>query len=338
MMSDHQTKTHNPNAAKNKWFLLIENPTKSNHLGTLLRCSAAFQCHQVLLVGYEKFNCQGSFGSHMFLDIVAFHCWDAAMEYLKGGACLMTSNNQGFDDISCREASAVNDTQHKEKISIVGILGACGGGDEVFSPEGMNVYNLCNGYVSLNHHPNEQPDDDHTQKIKQSSYTCLPHKSYPIHTRPFSTHTCFLVSKSRNGLPADQAQLCDGFVHIPHLNIFDDTNASSNNEEPITTAEASSKSINNLEAKQSISNQATPLLDTATTFSITLHHFTAWSGYTERQFEENQKFVKDDRPNRVRYLGVGKSYYKKEEMLDHGNDDGQESNMVFWKSDCSGDY
>ena len=81
-----------------RWYLLMDNPSKTNHLGTLLRCAAAFQCHQVLLVGYDKFNWQGSFGSHIFLDIVVFPTWDSVHEYLM----------RGGDDDDC--ANNANDT------------------------------------------------------------------------------------------------------------------------------------------------------------------------------------------------------------------------------------
>lgn len=266
-------------------------------------------------MGQDKFNCQGSFGSHLFLDIVAFHCWDAALEYLRSGNCL----NVTYHDERCDPNVA--SIQHG--VQIIGILGPCGGGKEIFSAGGTQVHEDFTGCVSLKPPENErstvvdQEQPSQMLKNEAASSACLPKKSYPIHTRPFSTHTCFLVSKNRHGLPISQAGFCDEFVHLPHLDIFQE-----NEERPA--------------AKQSIPTY--PLLDTATTFSIVLHHFTAWAGYSERQFEENQKFVKDDRPSRVRYLGVGKNYKKEEDAADEGDDDGQYVNMAFWKSECSSDY
>lgn len=320
---------HSPNSANKKFFLLIDNPSKSNHLGTLLRCAAAFQCHQVLLVGYDKFNCQGSFGSHLFLDIVAFHCWDAVMDYLRSGACLDKRKEEGDDSkIGMDESECKRDVpQSKQGVSIIGILGACGGGEEVFWQEGVKVYGQPTGYVSL------KPTVNDTVESQQPTVSCLSNKSYPIHTRPFSKHVCFIVSKDKHGLPISQARLCDGFVHVPHLDIF----GINPSKEPTAIKDISTKEIDT--SSQSTLQQSVPqsLLDTATTLSITLHHYTAWAGYTERQFEDNQKFVQDTRPTRVRYLGVGKSYRTRDGAVDK-EADGLDANMAIWKSEGSSDY
>jgi len=265
-------------------------------------------------VGQDKFNCQGSFGSHLFLDIVAFHCWDAALEYLRSGTCLHKSyDDKGYDP----------NIASKQLVQVIGILGSRGGGEEIFCAGGTRVHEDCTESVSLSPRENGKRSTVDQEQLSQMQLSetalsaCLPEKSYPIHTRPFSTHTCFLVSKNRNGLPKSQARFCNGFVHIPHLDIFHDNEKLPTSEQPIPTY---------------------PLLDTATTFSIVLHHFTAWAGYSERQFEENQKFVKDDRPSRVRYLGVGKNYKKEDNAAEDGDDDGQYMNMAFWKSEVSSDY
>ncbi len=81
------------------------------------------------------------------------------------------------------------------------------------------------------------------------------------------------------------------------------------------------------------------LLDMTTTVSIVLHHFTAWAGFVERTVAENQKFVKDAKPNARRRLCrvVGQS--DNNENANDDVDDVMESmeSMTMWNENC-GDY
>ena len=257
------------------------------------------------------------------MDIVAFHSWDAALDYLRSGICLdndSQTDSLGMSNIDEGESKCIKTLPMEQQIEIVGIMGACCGEEELFSRVGVKIYKNSTGNVSLKLPGNDQDgscpisttsfqqnenDNRIVRTDKQmidemgikggSESNCLQKMSYPVHTRPFSTHTCFLLSKTRSGLSTSQAQFCDGFVHVPHLNIFKGTSIEK-------------KSVTSDHSTQQAIQPSTQLLDTATIFSIVLHHFTAWAEYSERQFEENQKFVKDSRPTRVRYLGVGKTY------------------------------
>jgi len=361
---DQQTIVGTDNKKK-KWYLLLSNPSKTTHLGTLLRCAAAFQVHQVLLVGYDKFNCQGSFGSHLFLDIVVFPSWDSVHDYLRRGG---DDDDDGGDDASndgdseCNANDGKHDAdqpeqqnlntdgipvkeerksaQHEVKssssakapITTIGILGAYGGGEEIFSPDGMAVYeDLDKKYVSL--------------APPQENAPSLPHRSFPISSRPFSNNVCFLLSKDKRGLPSSQAKMCTGFVHAPHLN-FDDDEAAP--QIPVSNDAISTTSMQAL-PKSTIAPTPSNLLDTATTLSIVLHHFTAWARYSERTFAENQKFVKDIKPNARRRL-CRRVDENKDKQIQSGNGGEPESNieqdamdgMMLWKEsgDASkdGDY
>ena len=281
-----------------RWYLLMDNPSKTNHLGTLLRCAAAFQCHQVLLVGYDKFNWQGSFGSHIFLDIVVFPTWDSVREYLMRGGDDDDANNASNDTTTSTNGICANNKELRKPITIMGILGAYGGGDEIFSADGMPVYTY-NSYASI---VPPRDNDGYTNTANNSNsdrkqYTTAKfsqHRSFPIDKRPFTSYTtCFILSKDRNGLPTSQAQMCSGFVHVPHLS-FD------SNEVPATCIDSSTTAQPNASTSSAITQSN--LMDTATTLSIVLHHYTAWAEYKERTFEENQKFTKDIKPNARRRL------------------------------------
>ena len=297
MSSADAKKSNSASRSSPRWYLLLSNPSKTTHLGTLLRCAAAFQVHQVLLVGYDKFNCQGSFGSHLFLDIVVFPTWDSVQDYLRCGGIEevgencnendvdgATCNNSGDEnEISPNKQNECKKASPQSSIPIIGILGAYGGcGEDIFSPDGMTVYeDVASGYVSL------VPPEGTVHVGKQVDERCLPHgsipvphRSFPISKRPFScTNVCFLMSKDKRGLPISQARMCSGFVHVPHL-LFDyDTTLQSN--------ESTTPPMQHTIRQQSITQSN--LLDSPTVLSIVLHHFTAWSRCKERTFAENQK-------------------------------------------------
>ena len=259
-------------------FLLMDNPSKTTHLGTLLRCAAAFRAHQVLIVGHDKFNAQGSFGSHLYLDIVAFPSWECVADYLKHGA----NEDKAHHDNNTDAASATHQTHTTNfstdnRIPIVGISGAYGGDESVFSSDGVAVYEDADtGFATLS------ARDANSEEKKQEE---LPHKSYPIHARPFSSDVCFLLSKDKRGLPISHARICDSFVHVPQICFdTDESDAQLNTQEGIPRIMQST------------------LLEIATVYSIVLHHFTAWANYDERSFAENQKFIKDDKSDMRRRL------------------------------------
>ena len=298
--ADQQSAAKKSNSASRsspRWYLLLSNPSKTTHLGTLLRCAAAFQVHQVLLVGYDKFNCQGSFGSHLFLDIVVFPTWDTVHDYLRCGGIEEVGENCNENDVDTNsgDENEISSNEPQSSIPIIGILGAYGGcGEDIFSPDGMAVYeDVASGYVSL------VPPESTVHVGNQVDERCLPrlsipmpHRSFPISKRPFScTNVCFLMSKDKRGLPISQARMCSGFVHVPHLLFDDDTTLQSKNSTPPRQTTTPQQSI-----------VQSNLLDSPTVLSIVLHHFTAWSRCKERTFAENQKFVKDIKPNARRRL------------------------------------
>ena len=283
----------------------MENPSKTTHIGTLLRCAAAFQAHQVLIVGHDKFNAQGSFGSHLYLDIIAFPTWESVVNYLNHGG-----NENRARQNSTGDASDVTSS----RIPIVGIAGAAGG-ESVFSPSGIPIHaDSSTGFATLSRpatNAKEYPIQH--EELKQ--------KSYPIHTRPFSSDVCFLLSKDKRGLPIPHARLCDSFVHIPQMCLdsvdTDDVDAQLNMPERIIPS---------------------TLLETATMYSIVLHHFTSWAKYDERDFAENQKFVKDvksDMRRRLcrRYVEDHRTNEKDTEEDETQSDDGLIIQQDFFTSD-----
>lgn len=45
-------------------YLVLENPSARNNLGTLIRCAAAFAVEEVVVVGASKWSTHGAHGSH----------------------------------------------------------------------------------------------------------------------------------------------------------------------------------------------------------------------------------------------------------------------------------
>ena len=164
-------------------FLLIENPKKSNNLGPILRCAAAYAVKQVIFVGYEKCSTEGSHGAAKHLDIISFPTFQQACNYLRKssieGGCNVTS-----------------------------ILGLLGGKENGFNELGYEVTeDETNKLVTI---------VSENQDIFKTSSFIYP-KSFPVHLRKFSKgNCCFLISKNWRGLPQDQAKFCDSFVHVPY--------------------------------------------------------------------------------------------------------------------------
>jgi hypothetical protein len=164
-------------------FLLIENPKKSNNLGPILRCAAAFATTQVVKVGYDKCNTEGAHGASKHVDMVAFPALDQAVEHLKAplsdGGC------------GCE--------------TFVGLLcGAAG----AYSKEGYPTFeDVDEGIVRVG-------------DSKQINSSSLP-LSYPANSKPFQRggNFCIVLSKNWKGLPTHLARTCDFFVHVPHVNI-----------------------------------------------------------------------------------------------------------------------
>jgi hypothetical protein len=127
-------------------FLLIENPKKSNNLGAIFRCAAAFSVTQIVLVGYDKCNTEGSHGAAKHMDRIAFPTVSQAVDYLRNGAKCDT---------------------------FMGLL--CTGNAGAYSKEGYPVKdNVEQGLVSV----------DALGGDRSELQSDLP-KSYPAHTKPF---------------------------------------------------------------------------------------------------------------------------------------------------------
>jgi len=219
-------------------FIIIENPSKSNNLGPILRCGAAYSATFVF-IGYQKCAIEGSHGANKHVEIVAFPTFQQGRAYVQ----------------SCGVRS------------IIGILG-----DASFktgADDDSRVVRVCQDAFSGSAVVNASGEiyqDDHSGNTGEYEYEYPSSK--PIHLRPFEVKEdiCFLISKKPVGLPRDQGQVCDAFVHIS-------TSA------PILS---------------STEIAVYGLLDSQTSLSICLHHFAAFAGYKERDFV-GQKFKVADR-------------------------------------------
>jgi len=232
-------------------YILIENPSKSNNLGPILRCAAAFAIQQVIFIGYDKCSVQGSHGSSKHVNIISFPTYKPAIEFLK---------------CECNV------------VSIVGILGdVCdfkGSNDKVNGQRIVEEDETLQ-IVKAGSHRNQQDINIkmHQNDLNPSSYP----SSFPIHKRKFPLHgnVCFSISKKSFGLPIHQAKYCDTFVHIE----------TSVPTPPIISTSASASSSEN------INEPIYGLLDAQTCLSISLHHYNAFAGYQERQFNGHKFHV-----------------------------------------------
>lgn len=161
-----------------KIFLLIENPSKSNNLGPILRCGAAYSASFVF-VGYEKCSVDGSHGANKHVKIVARPSFQKAVEYIR-------------KDLGVKR--------------IIGIIGDASFKDGNIDCERIVEADSDGNFVNV------------SSKIADTSSDCSSEyaASKPVHLRSFNQQddVCFLIYKRACGIPCEQARLCDSFVHV----------------------------------------------------------------------------------------------------------------------------
>lgn len=167
--------------------ILLENPSKSNNLGPLLRCVSAFGVVTVLAVGYEKCSVAGSHGANKHVQMIAFPTIQQAVDFAR-------------DECGC--------------LSIIGLLGALPDGYDKLG----NVLQEVDGESIV-------PLADYRHASSNQGIITLDSISFPVNERPFSirANTCLVVGKEKLGLPARLAQFCSLFVHVPHSPIYTET-------------------------------------------------------------------------------------------------------------------
>ena len=265
---------------KQSSYILIENPSKSNNLGPILRCATAFAIQQVIFVGYEKCSVKGSHGSSKHVNIKAFVNFKQAVTYLKE-SCGVVSIIGILGDVSLGSSKIDNDEYDDGGVDGVVADGVVT--DAVGIVEEDLEHNVAKVTARLNYNDKAKHEKDSSSSSSPTSPTFQYPLSYPVHKRPFPSNgnVCFSISRRAVGLPVHQAQYCDSFVHIQ-------TTPPLLTSQTHTTATTS----NTLQQK----NNQRPylihgLLDSQTCLSITLHHFNAFAQYDERIFEGQKFFV-----------------------------------------------
>eukprot|EP00563_Minutocellus_polymorphus_P020853 CAMPEP_0197725158 /NCGR_PEP_ID=MMETSP1434-20131217/6801_1 /TAXON_ID=265543 /ORGANISM="Minutocellus polymorphus, Strain CCMP3303" /LENGTH=283 /DNA_ID=CAMNT_0043310607 /DNA_START=16 /DNA_END=867 /DNA_ORIENTATION=- len=227
-----------------KSYLLIENSSKGNNLGPLLRCACAFRVTEVIFVGFAQCSTEGSHGSARHVPIRAFTSFEQAEKYLRGADCGVvdivgvlggTWNHRSSSAVDAYDDCEISEYDHTSDVngsSVVRRLVTIASGDAVIP----TFRRVCESGGNASH-----------------NYPT----SIPVYRRQFRGNTAFLCTKNWRGLPAEQARICDSFLHVPHLAT----------EEPCQAM----------------------FVDIQSIISIVFHHFTAWAQYDERE-SEGQKF------------------------------------------------
>ena len=172
-----------------KAYLLLENPRKSNNLGPILRCAAAFGISTVIAIGFSKCSVEGSHGASKYVEIIAFPTVNKAVASLR--------NECG-------------------NVSIVGIL--CGlpiipssGESESCTDPFQVCKDESNGLVQILQNGNPP-----------GSLDILEARSWPVfapNVFESGRDHCFVICKYKKGLTASLAVHCDKFVHVPCMDM-----------------------------------------------------------------------------------------------------------------------
>lgn len=181
-----------------KIYILIENPSKSNNLGPILRCGAAYSA-TFIFVGYQKCACDGSHGANKHVEIVSYPTFPQAVDYIKN-SCGVNSIVGVLGDVTFRSEDGSGDNNDDNAASRM-----------VYHDLNFNTLRVS----LLTNHNTQNKEVDILQSCIETNSPVYP-CSKPIHTRPFckDENICFLISKKSLGLPAEQGAFCDAFVHI----------------------------------------------------------------------------------------------------------------------------
>jgi hypothetical protein len=87
-------------------------------------------------------------------------------------------------------------------------------------------------------------------------------------------NVCFVLGKSRSGLPLHLATTCQSFVHVPHVDI--------------DLWDASKETPHHHLPAHMEKPRSTYLIDREACLSIVLHHYTTWAKYPERIYHDHK--------------------------------------------------
>lgn len=159
--------------------LLLNNESKGNNLGSILRCASASGVHQILTVGYDKCAVQGAHGANRHVNIIAFPTAARAVDALPERSC------------------------------IIGLLGALPNG---YNQDGYSVKVDVEKGLAI-------PDlDSRVSEDVSLGYT-YPIYAIPPFISRFGRTMCLVISKDRLGLPSSLAEHCQVFCHVPCVNL-----------------------------------------------------------------------------------------------------------------------
>lgn len=162
--------------------LLLENPTKSNNLGAILRCAVAFGITEIHVVGYDTCAVMGAHGANKHVKLVGFPIIQQAVNKLK-----------------------------LEAYQIVGLLGPC----PISAAESPPLR------IRKDTTEKEERVAGISWGKKATTFDYAMRKlSKSVRLGVFDSNherVCLVISKSLvHGLPERLALVCDDFVHVPH--------------------------------------------------------------------------------------------------------------------------
>lgn len=260
-------------------YLLAQNEKRSNNVGPILRCAAAFAVEQIIFVGYSQCAVAGAHGADRHVNITSFPTLRQAVQYLKqdeaedgcGVKSIVGILNGRYNceptlhSHRCEEQSQTQNSPIRSGKEYAACNFAM---NDVYDSNGTPVIIDNKGVVTLDYCRHSTPCTHELDEILSCEDTVSPEKrflngqkkSYPIHARRFhkNENVCFISGRSvSEGISLDQHQICDYFVHIPHLCL---------------AQEWQCREI----------RSSTNALDVQTCLSIVLHHFTSFAQYRAR--------------------------------------------------------
>ena len=280
-----EDRCNNKNERNKTIFLYLENHSKKNNLGPILRCASAFGIQTVVVVGFAKCSVEGAHGASNHVQIIAFPTASQAAAYLRRR-----------EDCHCT--------------TIIGLLGGIPNGyqpQSVFldhdqykdTPTALVVPNRHHHHhddidietaattittTTLNRNVVDKNEEIQHEPDLRISFPISEDLPLPRNDDVEAGNIAIAVTKQPFGLEYELARHCDFFIHIPHVAIADEGNDQENQQNDPDDYD--------YEGAEIIPPSTwSPVLDLPTTLSIALHHITIHLNYQEGMFEGHKFHV-----------------------------------------------
>ena len=129
-----------PHTDDRELFVVVNNPSNKNNLGTIIRCAVAFQCRAVIIVGAPRFSTHGAHGAQKHMPVVHFLSYSDAISRMRELGCRVLGI--AATSTSFPNSQPVNTRRFQGSTAFVM-------GDQQYGESSPELASLCDGIVHV---------------------------------------------------------------------------------------------------------------------------------------------------------------------------------------------